>query len=170
MMKELYCLINNTLNLTTLPGDIKYLLSIFLISMSIGISTGIIYVYITTNINASGITERFNGSKIIQDEIPENFPKPIENMILTTHDHLLTFSFISLILALIFYFNTIISGSIKTIIMIEPFIGTIAMFGSMWLMRYVNPNFSYLIIGASMLTYSIWFLMIFISLYELNKK
>ena len=161
---------NSNLELKNLPQDIKYLLSIFLISIGLGIASGLFYVYITTNINTNGITERFNGSEVVDDEIPVNFPKPIENMILTTHNHLITFSLISLILALIFYFNSIIKGRIKTIILVEPFIGTIIMFGSMWLMRYINQTFSYIVMGASIITYSIWFLMIFISFYDLNKK
>ena len=161
---------NSNLELKNLPQDIKYLLSIFLLSMTLGISTGLAYIYITTNMNTSGITERFNGSEVIDNQIPENYPKPIENMILTTHNHLINFSFISIILAMIFYFNTIINGWIKTIIIVEPFIGTIIMFGSMWLMRYANPIFSYIVMIASIITYSLWFLMIFISLYDLNKK
>ena len=161
---------NSNLELKNLPQDIKYLLSIFLLSMTLGISTGLAYIYITTNMDTSGITERFNGSEVIDNQIPENYPKPIENMILTTHNHLINFSFISFILAMIFYFNTIINGWIKTIIIVEPFIGTIIMFGSMWLMRYANPIFSYTVMITSIITYSLWFLMIFISLYDLNKK
>tara|TARA_X000001036_G_scaffold367218_1_gene352339 strand:- start:2947 stop:3447 length:501 start_codon:yes stop_codon:yes gene_type:complete len=161
---------NNKLELKNLPQNIKYLLSIFLVSMALGILTGLVYVYMTTNMNTVGITERFNGSEVIDNEIPVNYPKPIENMILTTHNHLVNFSFISLILALIFYFNTIVNGWIKTIVMVEPFIGTIIMFSSMWLMRYVDSNFSYLIIFSSIITYSMWFLMISISIYDLNKK
>ena len=73
---------NSNLELKNLPQDIKYLLSIFLLSMTLGISTGLAYIYITTNMNTSGITERFNGSEVIDNQIPENYPKPIENMIL----------------------------------------------------------------------------------------
>ena len=87
---------NSNLELKNLPQDIKYLLSIFLLSMTLGISTGLAYIYITTNMNTSGITERFNGSEVIDNQIPENYPKPIENMILTTHNHLINFSFISI--------------------------------------------------------------------------
>tara|TARA_S200000501_G_C20849642_1_gene755158 strand:+ start:932 stop:1420 length:489 start_codon:yes stop_codon:yes gene_type:complete len=161
---------NEKILLYNLPKDLKYILTAFLVCMSLGIATGLIYVYITTNMNTDGITERFNGSEIIENEIPENFPKPIENMILTTHDHLLTFSLISLSLILIFYCSSTIKGKLKRIIMIEPFIGTIIMFSSMWLMRYVSSNFSYIVVLSSLITYSIWYLMIIISLYELNKK
>ena len=161
---------NNKFELKNLPQDVKYLLSIFLVSMGLGISTGLAYIYLTTNMNTIGVTERFNGSEIIDNEIPVNFPKPIENMILTTHNHLINFSFISFILAMIFYFNTIINGWIKTFIIVEPFIGTVIMFGSMWIMRYINPTFSYIVIIVSIITYSLWYLMIFISLYDLNKK
>ena len=43
------------------------------------------------------------------NEIPEKFPKPLENMILTTHDHILTFAMISLLIGVVFYFSSIIT-------------------------------------------------------------
>ena len=56
-------------------------------------------------------------------KVPENFPKPIENMVLTTHDHLYF-----LILTYIIFFNfnfllqlylNMIKGKLKNFIMIS---------------------------------------------------
>ena len=161
---------NNINHLENLPQELKYLLSAFLISLSIGILMGLSYVYMTTDMKPDGITERYNGSDVKINEIPENYPKPIENMILTTHNHLIMFSIISILLGYIFYHNSIINGWAKTLIILEPFIGTIIMFGALWLMRYVNPSFNYLVALSSIITYTMWFLMIMISLFNLNKK
>jgi len=162
---------NNNFNLIDLPKDLKYLLSAFLILMGLGIFIGLIYVYTTTNMTSSGITEQFNGSELLNDtDIPEKFPKPIENMLLTTHNHILTFSIISLLLGLIFYFNSIVKGFKKSIIIVEPFISIFVMFLSLWIMKYMLPSFVYLMIISSFLTYLCWYLMIFISIYELLLK
>ena len=162
---------NNNFYLKDLPKDLKYLLSAFLIIMLIGVSVGLAYVYTSTNMTSTGIVEQFNGSEMDNDtDIPEKFPKPIENMLLTTHNHLLTFSIITLLLGLIFYFNSIITGFKKTILIIEPFITTFIMFASLWIMKYLIPSFVYLMIISSFLTYLCWYLMIMISVYELLLK
>ena len=161
----------NNFYLKDLEQELKYLLSSFLILMTIGITIGLAYVYTTTSMSTVGVTEQFNGSKIGNpSDIPEKFPKPIENMILTTHDHILTFSIISLLIGLIFYLNSTITGITKTIIIIEPFISTIIMFSSLWIMKYFLASFVYLMILSSFLTYLCWYLMIAVSIYDLLIK
>ena len=94
-----------------------------------GITTGLAYIYLTTQATPSGSIEQFNGSEIIDDDIPENFPKPYENMLLTTHNHVSTFAIINLLIGIIFYFNSIVMGKLKTFLLLEPFISTILTFG-----------------------------------------
>jgi len=161
---------NNTWYLNKLPKDAKYILTLFLISMAIGITIGLVYVYLTTNITSPGTIERFNGSEVLADEIPNEFPKPIENMILTTHDHILTFAMISLFLSGIFYFNSIIKGRMRFFLLIEPFISTFIMFFSLWIMRYFSESFVYILMISAVLTYLCWYAMILISLYDINFK
>ena len=91
-------------------------------------------------------------------------------MIQTTHEHVNSFAIISLALGLIFYFNSIIGGKIKSFIMIEPFVSTIITFLSLWLIRYLDISFAYLVIISSVLMYLCWYAMIFISLYDLISK
>lgn len=161
----------NNFYLKDLEHELKYLLSSFLVLMAIGITIGLAYVYTTTNMSPVGVTEQFNGSEVDNiTDIPDKFPKPIENMILTTHDHILTFSIISLLIGLIFYLNSTITGFTKTIIIIEPFISTLIMFSSLWIMKYFIASFVYLMILSSFLTYLCWYLMIAVSLYELMIK
>ena len=160
-------MIKNSINLKNLDSTAKYFLSAFLLTLSIGILTGLGYVYLTTSITPTNTVERFNGSEVEEDEIPEEFPKPIENMILTTHNHINSFAMISLLIGLIFYFNSIVSGKFKLFLLLEPFISTILTFSSMWLMRYCNDGFVYIVIISGVLMYICWFSMIGISLYEL---
>ena len=161
----------NNFYLKDLEKNIKYFLVAFLLNITDGICTGLGYIYYTTNIAADSISERYAGSVVEEDyEIPENFPKSIENMIQTTHEHVNSFAIISFVIGLIFYFNSIINGKLKTFLMIEPFISTIITFLSLWLIRFINTSFAYLVILSSTLMYLCWFVMIGVAMYELILK
>ena len=161
----------NSFFLKDLEKNIKYFLVAFLITITAGIFTGLSYIYYTTNIAADSISERYAGSVVEEDyEIPENFPKSIENMIQTTHEHVNSFAIISFMIGMIFYFNSIINGKLKAFLMIEPFISTIITFLSLWLIRFINTSFAYLVILSSTLMYLCWFVMIGVAMYELILK
>lgn len=151
----------------------KFLIAIIIV-LSTGVVTGLIYLNYTTNYSPKGATQRFNGSSEldISDEfdIPENYPKPIPEMLITTHNHILGFSFIFFIMGMIFYFNSIINGYWKTFFLIEPTISIVITFGSIWLMRYVDSNFVYLTVLSSTLLYLSFFIMAGVSIYELKFK
>ena len=161
----------NNFFLKDLEQSIKCFLIAFLITISAGNCTGLGYIYYSTNIAADSISERYAGSVVEEDyEIPENFPKSIENMIQTTHEHVNSFAIISFMIGMIFYFNSIINGKLKAFLMIEPFLSTIITFLSLWLIRFINTSFAYLVILSSTLMYLCWFVMIVIAMYELILK
>ncbi|MAZ60577.1 MAG: hypothetical protein CMG50_00145 [Candidatus Marinimicrobia bacterium] len=145
----------------------KTFLAFFLFTIQIGIVIGVGYIYYTTSLNPEGTIEHYNGSEVVEDVIPEEFPKPLEGMILTTHAHVNSFALISLIIGSIFYFNSIITNKLKLILMVEPFISTIITFSSIWVMRYLNESFVYLVMISSLLMYLCWTIMVIISFYEL---
>ena len=153
--------------LKDLDNTSKIFLSFFLTTMLIGILTGLGYVYYTTNMDTTGTIEHYRGSEVLDNEIPEEFPKPLEEMILSTHAHINSFALISLIIGIIFYFNSIISGTLKLIFMIEPFLSTIITFLSLWILRYINEQFVYIVIFSSFLMYLFWVIMILVCLYDI---
>ena len=160
----------NSIKLINLDKDFKFFLSCFLFTMLIGIFLGLGFIYYTTDMNIQGTIEHYNGSEVLDDEIPEEFPKPLEAMILTTHAHVNSFALISLIIGTIFYFNSIISGKIKLLLMVEPFFSTLITFLSMWFLRYLNESFVYLVLLSGFLMYLFWIIMVVLSLYELLFK
>ena len=160
----------NSIKLINLDKDFKFFLSCFLFTMLIGIFLGLGFIYYTTDMNIQGTIEHYNGSEILDNEIPEEFPKPMEAMILTTHAHVNSFALISLIIGTIFYFNSIISGKIKLLLMVEPFFSTLITFLSMWFLRYLNESFVYLVLLSGFLMYLFWIIMVVLSLYELLFK
>ena len=162
------------IRLYQLEKPLKLFLSTFVIILSIGILTGLVYLSQTTSYSPKKAIERFNGSQQnLNDDvvdIPDNYPKPVSEMLITTHNHIIGFSLIFFSIGVIFYFNSIISGFWKSFLMIEPLVSTVITFGSIWGMRYIDKNFSYLAGLSSLLIYLSFFTMAALILYELFFK
>jgi len=158
----------DNIKLKNLDKNTKHLLSLFLITMGIGIFTGLYFVYLTTDMSPIGTIEQYRGSEVINEvDIPDKFKKPVESMVMTTHDHINMFAIISFLLGFIFYFNSTIKGKLKFFLLIEPYFSILITFSSMWLMRFYHPSFVYIMMLSSALMYFIWYIMILTSLYEL---
>jgi hypothetical protein len=157
-----------------LEKKFKSFLLAFVLALTFGVVTGLIYLYYTTEYKPGEAIKRYNGSEIMNLEeamdIPEYYPKPISELLITTHTHVITFSFIFLCLGGIFYFNSIITGFFKQFLIIEPFVSTIISFSSLWAMRFVHPAFVYLTALSSTLIYLSYLIMVFVVLYELSLK
>ncbi len=153
------------------PEILKKFILTYTIVLTIGVTVGLVFVSQTTGFNSSGAVERFRGSDIEEEfEIPEQYPKSIHEMLMTTHNHILGFSFIFLSLGLIFYFNSIVNGFWKSFLMIEPLISTLITFGSIWGIRFIHPDFVYVTIISSSLLYISFYIMSAIISYELIFK
>lgn len=162
----------NKIKLSAIDKQLKIFLVIYLVTVMVGVSVGIIYLSQTTSLTPKGTVERFNGSEMEMNnlEVPESFPKPISELLISTHNHILGLSFIFFSVGLIFYFTSIVKGTIKTILMVEPMVSITITFGSIWLVRFIYPGFVYLTFVSSFLMYTGFYTIIFISLYELLIK
>lgn len=153
---------------------LKNFLIAILFVLTTGLGTGLIYLNYTTDYTPKGTIQRYSGTDIEQEmddfDIPENYPKPISEMLITTHNHILGFSFIFFITGLIFYFNSIINGFWKSFLLIEPPISIVITFSSIWLMRYLHEDFVYLTIFSSIILYLSFFFMASVSVYEMKFK
>jgi hypothetical protein len=159
--------------LHTWPKPLKIFLTGFIFLLTSGVSTGLVFLFSTTSFSATGTVEHYNGSPVSPDDtisIQEKYPKPIPEMLLTTHNHFIGFSFIFFILGGLFYFNSTITGRLKHFLLIEPFVSTWLTFASIWGIRFINPNFVYISIAAAVLTYISFYLLVGILIYELTLK
>jgi hypothetical protein len=157
------------IKLYLIDKQLKILLSVYLIVITIGVSIGLVYLKTTTSMTPKGTVERFNGSNIESDQldIPESYPKPVSELLLTTHNHILGLAFIFLSAGFIFYFNSIVNGVFKTVLMVEPLLSVIITFGSIWLIRFVDQAFVYLTFFSSLLMYLGFYTIVLINLFEL---
>jgi hypothetical protein len=160
------------ISLSTLDIKLKKLLTLFIVVLTIGITIGLIYLTLTTGTKISGIEEHYKGSTVIDEfDIPDKYPKTINNLLLTTHNHLLSLSLIFLIMGGIFSFSTSIkSERLKSFLIYEPFFSIILTFGGIWGIRYLHPIFLWVVIISGTIMYSSFYFMAFISIFELNRK
>ncbi len=159
--------------LTKWPKPLKGFLLAFLFVLTSGVTVGLIFIFTTTSFSPTGTIEHYKGSTITSDsllDIPEKYAKSASELLLTTHNHLIGFSFIFFILCGLFYFNSTISGRLKKILLVEPFISTWLTFASIWGLKYIDTHFVYLTFIAALLTYSSFFLLVIILIYELSFK
>ena len=156
-----------------LTKQLKIFLTVFLLVLTIGIMFGLFFLFHTTSFSSSKTTERLSvNSENIEEDFGIN-EAPVRStgeLLTTTHNHILGFSFIFFFVGGIFYFNSIIKGFWKIFLMTEPMISTVVSFGSMWLVRYYSDNYIYLTILSAVVMYISFFIMTLISIYELTLK
>ena len=159
------------IKLYQLPKAIKLLLMLTVLNLTAGVSIGLYYVSNTTHLSPEGTAEQFRGSSIDNNfDIPEKFPKPISELLTTTHNHIISMTFIFFIMGGIFFFNSIITGFWKSFFIAEPFFSILATFGGIWLIRFIHSSFSYLVMVSGVLMYLSFFIMAGTIIYELSSK
>ena len=77
------------IKLNQLNKKIKLLLSSYLIVLGIGVTTGLVYIYLTTSMTPSGTVEQYIGT---EDEWEPKHPKEFIDLISHAHTHIITFA------------------------------------------------------------------------------
>ena len=159
------------IKLYQLPRAIKLLLMLTVLNLTVGVGIGLYYVSNTTHLSPEGTAEQLRGSSVDNNfDIPEKFPKPTSELLTTTHNHIISMTFIFFIMGGIFYFNSIITGFWKSFFIAEPFFSILATFGGIWLIRFIHSSFSYLVMVSGVLMYLSFFIMAGTIIYELSHK
>jgi hypothetical protein len=146
---------------------------VFILSITIGVSLGLVFLFNTTSFKTNVTKEKLMESNSNGEEdfgIDESKSKSTGELLMTTHNHILGFSFIFFLLGGIFYFNSIVKGFWKMFFLIEPLVSTLASFLSMWGVRLLHENFIYITIISAIIMYFSFYFMVLISLIDLNLK
>ncbi|MEJ2112564.1 MAG: hypothetical protein P8X62_02270 [Flavobacteriaceae bacterium] len=155
----------------TFPQEIKLLIGIFLIVLSVGFYTGLLFVEETSSVNPNGIEEQYLGNEEDQEAAIMKFKKSDQEMLTLVHNHVLSMSIIFFLLAIIIY-TTRLNKKLKLFLMIEPFVSVILTFGGIYLLWKGMLWMKYVVMfsGSLMvLSYSISILIIFIQLFQKKK-
>ena len=151
------------------PSEIKILIGVFLIVLSIGFYSGLTFVNETTAANPSGIESHYNGNENDQDAIVMQFKKSKREILTLVHNHILSLSLIFFILALILS-TTSINMKLKQFLMFEPFASVLLTFGGIYLMWMGVSWFKYIVMISGMLMTLSFIVTTILILFQLAQK
>lgn len=132
------------------PKEIKSLILVFIIVLSVGFYGGLSFVNNTTSMNSSEIESHYLGNE--NDEAAEvmKFKKSEGEILTVVHNHILSLSVIFFMLSLILA-TTSINKKFKYFLMIEPFLSIILTFGGIYLLWIGITWFKYVVIFSGIL-------------------
>jgi hypothetical protein len=141
------------------PAHYKKLIFTFTLIAFMGVVVGGIMIEVTTHLTPQGVVEQYKGIDESQMSSAKEmkFPKPVKDMLITTHNHILGLSGLFLIVGLL-YLSTGEPTALKMSIAVEPLISLLVTFGGLWVVRYLWDPFVYIVIlsGTLMITTYAW--------------
>ncbi len=132
------------------PKEIKAVIFIFMITLSVGFYGGLSFVNNTTSINTTGIESHYLGNESDEDADVMQFKKSEREILMVVHNHILSMSVIFFLLSLILS-TTSINKKLKYFLMIEPFLSIILTFGGIYLLWSGVLWFKYIVILSGIL-------------------
>ncbi|MGB5420010.1 hypothetical protein [Algibacter sp.] len=117
----------------TFPKEIKLLIGAFIMVLSIGFYTGLLFVGETSSANPNGIEEQYLGNEADEAADIMRFKKSPQEMLTLVHNHILSMSIIFFLVGLLVSI-TKLNKKIKMFLIVEPFISVILTFGGLYLL------------------------------------
>ena len=154
--------------LYTFSKEIKLLIGAFIIVLSIGFFTGLLFVGETSSANPNGIEEQYLGNESDEDAEIMKFKKSDQEMLTLVHNHILSMSIIFFLVGMILS-TTKLNKKLKLFLMIEPFASVLLTFGGIYLLWNGLFWMKYIIMfsGTLMtLTYSCSIVIILLQLFQ----
>lgn len=138
-----------TLTWDRLPAAVRTLARWLTIVQAVGYTVSLVFVFHTTRMTPAGAAARYRGSDPAASEAAMQFPKSFAEMLTNTHTHLLAMAAIFAFSGLCLAFCRRPSERIRRWLIAEPFAALLVSFSAMWLMRYVDPRFGWLLMASS---------------------
>jgi hypothetical protein len=133
-----------------LSKELKWLISAFIIVLSIGFYTGLLFVGETSSANPNGIEEQYLGNETDEDAVVMKFKKSEQEMLTLVHNHILSMSVIFFLVGCILSI-TKLNKKLKLFLMIEPFISVVLTFGGLYLLWKDMLWMKYVVMFSGML-------------------
>jgi hypothetical protein len=149
------------------PPTVRTLARWLTIVQAVGYSVSLVFVFHTTQMTPAGAAARYRGSDPAAAESAMQFPKSFAEMLTNTHTHLLAMAAIFAFSGLCLAFCRRPSERIRQWLIAEPFVAVLTSFGAMWLMRYADPRFAWLLVASSTTMAATFYIQAFFILREL---
>jgi hypothetical protein len=138
------------------------------IVLLVGYTTSLVFVWHTTRLTPPGVASHYRGSDPDATQAAMEFPKSFAEMLTITHTHLLSMAMIFVLTGLGVALCQRLSERAKRLLIVEPFVGLLLSFSAMWLMRYLDPRFSWLLEVSSAIVAATFYVQVFLILRELR--
>ncbi len=145
----------------------RLFITAFLIVLTAGYAIGLLFVDHTSRSTPTGLEEQFRGTEQQTQSEELRYEKSEDEMYIFLHNHIFSLSLIFFAVGGIFYFSSMVGNPIKTFLITEPFMAIITTFGGIWLMRFVAPGFSWLVLISGTLMVGCYIAMVILILVEL---
>ncbi|TVZ09480.1 hypothetical protein JM80_2007 [Cellulophaga sp. RHA_52] len=155
--------------LGTFPSEIKLFIGAFVVILSIGFYTGLMFVNETTGAKPAGITENYLGNEEDEDAEVMKFKKSKREILTTVHTHILSMSFIFFLLGGLVWL-TKLPKKLKLFLTIEPFLSVLLTFGGIYLLWSGLLWMKYIIMISGTLMTLTFTLSALVILWQLIKK
>ena len=113
----------------------------------VGYTVSLVFVWHTTRLVPDGVAARYRGTPAdtAATSTALQFPKSFSEMLTITHTHLLGLGAIFTITGLALALCTRPSERWRRALIVEPFVALLVSFCAMWMMRYLDARFSWLL-------------------------
>ena len=159
-----------TVTWRTVPAAARTLGRWITIVQLVGYTTSLLFVWHTTRLVPPGIESRYRGADPEASQGAMQFPKSFGEMLTITHTHLLSMVLIFVITGIGVALCERVGERWKRWLISEPFVALLVSFSAMWLMRYVDPHFSWLLEASSAVLAMTFYLQSYLILRELRDE
>jgi len=155
--------------LQTFPKYVKLFIASFVVVLSIGYSTGLLFVRQTQSVSPDGIEQNYLGNEDIENVKVMKFEKGAREMLTIIHTHILSMSFIFFFLGGLLAMTSI-PKRWKVFLMIEPFFSILITFGGIYFMWMGVIWLKYIVMFSGVLMTLAYFVSAGVVLYECFKN
>ena len=154
--------------LEKLPKLVKSFLAVFILVLSFGYGTGLVYLNASSGLSSTGVEEQYLGNENDENADEMKFKKPEKAVLTLVHGHVISFGLIFFTLGGIFMFSSY-NDSLKGFLTIEPLISTVTTFSGIWLMWVGWSWVKYVIIVSGSLMHLSFIALVTLTLRDLFK-
>ncbi|MCG2461773.1 hypothetical protein K8352_13525 [Flavobacteriaceae bacterium F89] len=152
--------------LSAFPQELKIFIGIFVVVLSIGFYTGLLFVGQTSATTPSGIQENYLGNEADENAEIMKFHKSEREMLTIIHTHILSMSLIFFLLGILVWL-THVSIKFKLFLTVEPFLSVIFTFGGIYFLWKGVLWMKYLVVFSGILMTATFMFSSLLVLYQL---
>jgi hypothetical protein len=155
--------------LSSFPKEIKIFIATFVVILSMGFFTGLLFVSQTSTTSPEGIVENYIGNEEDEEADVMKFKKSEREMLTIVHTHILSMSFVFFLLGGLVWL-TKLSKKLKLFLTVEPFASVLLTFGGIYFIWTGVLWMKYVVIFSGFLMTATFSFSAILVLYQLTLK